>query len=346
VTALAPPKGSSFVKVTDVQCLTSQIVVDSWSCSIPGHLGLLRLPNLLNLRHRYIESGTFADFTLRDWTLTELNQVIRVITHLVAARRQFLHSLESKNNHQVDSIGDDETEAGLLLLQDEMGVRIGVTNTDRQRKEVGVARMKHRQVKLYQNFLVIGRWNGLSLIIVHKVPVSDLLQVNFEPGNIERSFGRLLVFWKDESGEGTNCALLWLSGPATLTIWAAFLASAASKLPVAGLSEVPNVPSISVFDFPYLEHVRELQQLLGLLPLIKSKELDPYNGISMNLHLIKLGRRLSQLRSEMPPLQRPRQCKGGAKSRAVPEEEGIVHMTDSSMTMHLGSMLRIGQNGI
>jgi hypothetical protein len=320
---IEPLKDAGSVRISKVKAVfnTSQVVVECWACRIPGVSGSLKLPKLLNLQHRYIESGTFAEFSLTDWTLTELNKLIRVATYLIFVRRQYLHSLQSRNTYQVDSIGDEDAGTGILWLRDEMRVEVGITTIGMQQRQVRLARMKTRQVKLYQNFLVICRRKGLSLIIVHKVPVSDLLQVNFEPGNIKRSYGRLFVFWKGESGEGTNCALLWLSDPATLTIWAAFLASAASKIPVAGSFEVPNVPSISVFDFPYLEHVRELQQLLGLLPLIKSKALDPYNGISMNIHLIQLGRRLSQLRSEMPPLQLPKEGEGGVKGDAEPEEE-------------------------
>jgi hypothetical protein len=295
--------GSDIVSKIKVGFDRSQVVVDCWTCRIPGVSGLLKLPNLLNLQYRHIESGTFADFSLTDWTLTELNSLILVAIYLIFVRRQYLHGLQSRNTYEVDSIGDDDAETGLLWLRDDMRVQVGITKT----------RIKKMQVRLHQNFLIISRWKGPSLVIVHKVRISDLLQVNFEPPEYGRTFGILFVFWKAQPGKGATCATLRLSDPLTLTIWAAFLASAASNLPVMRSFQLPNLPSISVFDFPYLEHVRELQQLFGLLPLIRSKELDPYNSISIDLHLIQLGRRLSQLRSEMPPLQLPKQGEGGGE---------------------------------
>jgi hypothetical protein len=313
--AIVPLKDAGSVRISPVKVVfnISQVVVECWDCRVPSvsSLRLLKLPKLLNLQHRYIESETFDDFSLTDWTLTELNKLIRVATYLIVVRRRYLHGRQSRNKYEVDSIGDENTETGLLWLRDDMRVQVGITKT----------RMKKMQVRLHQNFLIIGRRKGPSLVIVHKVRTSDLLQVNFKSPVYDRTFGTLFVFWKTQSGKGATCAILCLSDPLTLTIWAAFLASAASKLPVTRSFQLPNLPPISVFDFPYLEHVRELQQLFGLLPLIRSKELDPYDGNSMNFHLIQLGRRLSQLRSEMPPLQLPKQSEGGAKGDADPEEE-------------------------
>jgi hypothetical protein len=311
--AIEPLKDAGSVRVSKVEAVfnRSQVVVECWACRIPGVSGLLKLPKLLNLQNRHIESGTFADFSLTDWTLTELNKLIRVATYLIFVRRQYLHSLQPRNTYQVDSIGDEDAETGLLWLRDDMRVGVGITKT----------RLKKMQVRLYQNFLIIGRWKGPSLVIVHKVRMSDLLQINFEPPYYKRIFGGLFVFWKTQPGKGATCATLCSSDPLTLTIWAAFLASAASKLPVTRSFQLPNLPSISVFDFPYLEYVRELQQLFGLLPLIRSKELDPYDGNSMNFHLIQLGRSLSQLRSEMPPLQLPKEGEGRVMGDADPEEE-------------------------
>jgi hypothetical protein len=236
-----------------------------------------------------------------------MNKLIRVATYLIFVRRQYLHGLQSRKKYQVDSIGDEDAEAGFFWLRDDMRCQVATTN---------ITRTKKMHVRLYQHFLIIGRWKGPSLVIVHKVSVSDLLQVNFGPPSYDRIYGSLFVFWKTQPGKGATCATLCSSDLLTLTIWASFLASAASKLPVTRAFQLPNLESISVFDLPYLEHVGELQQLFGLLPLIRSKELDPYDSNSMNFHLIQLGRSLSQLRSETPPLQLPKQGEGGVKGDA------------------------------
>jgi hypothetical protein len=307
VTPGNPLKAENVFLEKETSFPTSQIVAESWTYTMPGYSGLPRIPNLLNLQHRYVESSTVADFTLRDWTLADLNRLTRVIIHLATMRRNYDLGSGKTNGWTID----DYNKAGLLWLRDDMWVRNGISRK----------RGKWRQVSLYQNFLIICRWKGPTLIVVQKIPTLDFLQVNFEPCNSERSHGNLLVFWKGRTGEGVTGATLCSSDPITLTIWAAFLASAASKLPVVGSFEVPNVPCYSVFSFLYLEHIRDFQQLSRLLPLIKSKELDPYDGNSLNFHLMQLGRSLSKSSSEMPSLQRPRQGEGDEKDGADPEQE-------------------------
>jgi hypothetical protein len=277
---------------------------------VPGYPNHLRLPNLRHLQCRDLETDHVTDFEPVEFSLVNLDGFVRVLVYWAEMRRQLrrqLRLLPDSVSQNLPTTHDHKEE--LLYLQDNM--RVSFQN----------GRLKERTVLCYQDHVVISRWKGSTLITVQRMEHSDLLQVNLHWTDGGKQFGVLRVFWKSMSGEGMTDAVFSPTDSARLTLWAAFLASAASKLPVAGSFESPHVLFISLFGFPYLEHIRDLQQLLGLLPLIKSKELDPYNDTSMSFHLIQLGRILSQLKSEMPSLQPPKQGGGGEKGDASLEEE-------------------------
>jgi hypothetical protein len=84
--------------------------------------------------------------------------------------------------------------------------------------------------------------------------------------------------------------------PSTLIIWAAFLASRDPRAKFTGTMYNLEVPFIPDLDRKYIGEIQTLQHLFRLLPLIKSKELDPDDAKSIVVHLVQLGRSLFQSR--------------------------------------------------
>jgi hypothetical protein len=270
--------------------------VHSWTSQVLalqyGLLGLTpnysywtTIPNLLELRHRDLETDSVTDFDWREWSPEDLDGLARSIVLLSNVKSS--SPVEFSRAYQAGWTEDDYIEAGPLNLQDNM--RVSIQN----------GRLKERCVNLYRNCLIISRWKGTDLIPVERIEESDLLQVNIHWSEVERHFGTLQIFWRGYRGEVMTDAVLAPAGPvhpSTLTIWAAFLASMASQAfsgPFQGMKD-PILPHLSSSDCCYLKNIRGLQPLFGLLPLIKSKELDPYDAKSVVFHLINLGRSLPQ----------------------------------------------------
>jgi hypothetical protein len=267
---------------------TSQVLAEPLLCKLelnPGYPYWMRIPNLLKLRHRDLETNIVTDFDWREWSPKDLDGLVRSLFLLSVVKSS--NPMEFSRTYQAGWTESDYITGGPLNLQDNM--RVSIQN----------GRLKERCVNLYRNCLIISRWKGTDLIPVERIERSDLLQVSIHWSDVERHFGTLRIFWRRYRGEVITDAVLVPAGPvhpSTLTIWAAFLALMASRA-ISGplhLMKNPILPHLSWSDCCYLKNIRGLQPLFGLLPLIKSKELDPYDVKSVVFHLINLGRSLPQ----------------------------------------------------
>jgi hypothetical protein len=183
----------------------------------------LRVPNIATLRLREIGKPSLELFAGSEHISRKLDEICRVIVNLAMARRE--------NNRFVDIFGEAGTlqnasTAGALVFGDEFRVSIGF------------ARIKERTVFLFENCLVFARQKARKPIIVHRVFLSDLLQVRYRFEHPGKDSGVLTIYWREHQPPNerrVSGARLFVDNLSVLKLWAAFLAINASTEPSKGI---------------------------------------------------------------------------------------------------------------
>jgi hypothetical protein len=198
------------------------VTAEYWTWGEGGGSWQLRVPNIVTMRLREIGKPGLEIFARGEHTSKILDEICRVIMNLAMARRE--------NNRSMDIFGEagaseNASTASALVFGDELRVSIGF------------ARIKARIVFLFENCLVFARQKALGLIVVHRVSLSDLLQVRYRFEHPGKGNGVLTIYWREHQPFNewkVSGARMFFNDLAVLKIWAAFLAINASTEPAMG----------------------------------------------------------------------------------------------------------------
>lgn len=183
----------------------------------------LRVPNIVTLRLREIGKPVLETFAEGERTSENLDRICHVIISLATVRRI--------NKRFVDLFAEpgapeNVSAAGVLMFSDELRVSIDY------------ARIKVKTVCLFKNYLVFARQKGQELIVVHRVLLSDLLQVRYRFENPGKGCGFLTICWREyqpSNERKVSGARMFFNDLDVLKIWAAFLAINTSTEPAIGI---------------------------------------------------------------------------------------------------------------
>lgn len=217
----------------------------------------LRLPNFMTLRLREIGKPGFEIFSGGECTLKNFDRICDVIMHLAMGRqikKRFADIFVEPGTPESDAA------AGILLFRDELRVSIDY------------ARIKAKTVCLFENCLVFARQKGHELINVHRVFLSDLLQVRYRFEQPGKGSGFLTIYWREHrpfNEQKASGARMFFNDLDVLKIWAAFLAINTSTEPAIGNFPYMWYPS---WWNPFMFRDRiTVQDLVAHLPIITGR---------------------------------------------------------------------------
>jgi hypothetical protein len=213
-----------------------------------------RVPNVMTLRLREIGKSGLEIFAGDEHTSKNLARICDVIMHLAEVRR-----ISKRFTDMFAKPGTPENilAAGILLFSDELRVSIGY------------ARIKERTVFLFENCLVFARQKALKLIVVHRVSLSDLLQVRYRFEHPGKGSGILTIYWREHQTSNewkVSGARMFFNDLDLLKIWAAFLAINASTEPAIGnFVPMPDQP----WNIPkFLDRITAVRDVVSVLPVM------------------------------------------------------------------------------
>jgi hypothetical protein len=184
----------------------------------------LRVPNVVTLRLREIGKPGLQIFAGGGPNSKILYGLCNDILHEVTIR------LETRRFVRVFGKSwapEDASTTGILLFSDVLRVSIGF------------ARIKEKTIFLFEKCLVFARQKTLEeVIIVHRVFLSDLLQVRYRVEHPDKGSGVLTIYWKNNEPlyeRRVSEARLFFDNLSVLKIWAAFLAVNTSTEPAIGI---------------------------------------------------------------------------------------------------------------
>jgi hypothetical protein len=233
------------------------VTSEYWNWCLEESYWRLRVPDITTLQLQDISKPGFERFAGGEHTSRDLSEVIRMIMHLALARRE-----RSRFPDIFGEIGtwEDISTCGILLFRDQARV------------SMGFGRIKEKNISLFEKCLVFSRQKGHEQVVVHRVLLSDLLQVRYRPESPKKGSGILTIYWKEgppSNGQKIFGARIFFSDLGLLKVWAAFLAINASTGPPRGLHH-PNSTHRWSSALPFLPPITGVRNWLALPPAIRS----------------------------------------------------------------------------
>jgi hypothetical protein len=225
------------------------VTAEYWTCA-----SQVRVPNIVTLRLRATGKSDLELFTKGERTSKNLHEICHVIIHLLIVRRM---NKQFANIFAELGTPENVSAAGILLFIDKLRVSIDY------------ARIKEKTVCLFEKCLVFARQKGHELIIVHRVFLSDLLEVRYRFEHPGKGSGFLTIYWREHEppNEGrVSGARMFFNDLDVLKIWGAFLAINASTEPAIGVFvPMDNIP----WNMPMLLGCAAVRDMIASLPQIE-----------------------------------------------------------------------------
>jgi hypothetical protein len=214
----------------------------------------LRVPNVVTLRLREIGKPVLERFAEGQCTSKNLDRICHVIMKLAISTRM---NKRFADIFAEPGIPENVAAAGILLFSDELRVSIEY------------ARIKEKTVCLFDNCLVFARKKGHELIVVHRVFLSDLLQVRYRFEHPGKGSGFLTIYWREHrpfNERKVSGARMFFNDLDVLKIWAAFLAINTSTEPAIGIFILMHY---TTWNMPMLHDYTTVRDMVALAPEIQ-----------------------------------------------------------------------------
>lgn len=268
-----------------VSFASQTVVTGKWEVDVDDMATVVRVPDFNHLSFVNPEnnkaSGVLpgsALYRLHNVALYRWHDVVQILVHLARITHWYRTSLPAFHT----TAG---SYAGLRFLHDEI------------RTTIDLGRARVRNVELYERSLRISRKKGSERIVVRTIPTQDLLNITVWTHDTYGLANVLGVYWRQKHQGVIGFAEFSFDYPDTLEIWAAFLSANLQTTEEVGRYKIPALPremSLGDQDLRGLTDLK-LQHIFHLIPLAIQGELDLYSMESLNLHLVRVARKVFAL---------------------------------------------------